>query len=94
MKLFCKLPVRIVAAVAIGLLLAGAGTKITYGCAPIDGAVGCVSFEKAIMHPGDLLGNKQDSLVHFSVAFVVAALVSFVALSIVDVAQKRPKQKT
>ncbi|MGB4967505.1 MAG: hypothetical protein WBO35_04870 [Candidatus Saccharimonadales bacterium] len=94
MKYIHKLSVRILAALVIGFLLAGAGTKITYSCASVDGAAGCVSFDKAIMHPSDLLNNKQDSIVHFTEAFVISSLVSFAVLSIIDVAQKKPKPAT
>lgn len=88
MKYNHKLSVRILTSLVIGLLLAGAVTKITYSCAPIDGAADCVSYDKAIMHPSDLLNNKQDSLVHFFEAFVISSLVSFAVLSIIGVAQK------
>lgn len=91
MKYIDKLSVKIVAAIVVGFLLAGAGTKITYTCAPIDGAAGCASFEKAIMHPSDLLNNKQDSLTHFSEAFVITSLVSFAILSTVRSVYKKPK---
>ncbi len=91
MKYIHNLSIRIAVAIVVGFLLAGAATKITYSCAPVDGAAGCVSFDKAIMHPSDLLNNKQDSLVHFSETFVVASLISFAVLSIVDVAQKKSK---
>lgn len=94
MKYIHNLSVRILVAFVVGFLLASAGTKITYSCAPIGGAAGCVSFDKAIMHPSDLLNNKQDSLVHFSDAFVISSLVSFAVLSIINVVQKKPKLAT
>ena len=80
MKRFDHVWVKIVAAVVVGFLLAGAGTHITYACAPVDGAQGCVSFDKAVMHPSDLLANKQGSLVHFSTAFILVTCVSFALL--------------
>lgn len=81
MKYIDKLSVRIRIAFVVGFLLASIGTKITYTCVPIDGAKGCVSFEKAIMHPSDLLNNRQDSLVKFSTTFVISSLVTFIILS-------------
>jgi hypothetical protein len=89
MKHINKLAVRIVAAIVIGFLLAGAGTDIPYTCAPIDGAEGCVSFDKAVMHPSDLLSNKQNSLVIFSTFFVITSLIIFAFLSALRLAQKR-----
>jgi hypothetical protein len=91
MKYIDKLYIKIVAAIVIGLLLSGAGTKIKYSCAPVDGAAGCVSFDKAIMHPNDLFSNKQHSLVHFSEAFVITSFVSFAVISIINAAQKKSK---
>lgn len=88
MKHINKLLVKIMAAVVIGFLLAGAGTKITYPCTPIDGAASCVSFDKAVMHPSDLFSNQQDSLIHFSTTFVVTALITFTLLSILSASQK------
>ncbi|MDQ2973221.1 MAG: hypothetical protein M3Q79_01940 [bacterium] len=82
MKHVNKLWVRIVTAIVIGFLFAGSRTGITYTCPLIDGAAGCVSFDKAIMHPSDLLNNKQDSLVRFSETFIITSLASFALLSI------------
>ena len=73
--------VRIIAAVVIGFLFAGVGTDISYTCTPTDGAAGCASFDKAVLHLGDLIHNKQDSLTHFSVTFAVTSLVVFALLS-------------
>jgi hypothetical protein len=94
MKYVHKLLVRIIAAVIIGFLLAGVGTKITYSCMPVDGAAGCASFDKAVMHPNDLLNNKQDSLFHLSEAFAITAIVIFAILSIFNSVQKKPKSIT
>lgn len=94
MKYIHKLSVRILVAIVIGLFFAGTGTSITYTCAPVDGAKGCISFDKAVMHPGDLLNNKQNSLTHFSEIFVISSVVSFAVLSIVDSVQKKPKPAT
>jgi len=92
MKYTIKLSARVIIPVIIGILFAGALTKITYPCAPVDGAAGCVLLDKAAMHPRDLLNNKQDSLIHFSENFVVASLVSFALLSAFRSAQKRSRQ--
>lgn len=90
MKYLSKLPVKIAIAVAVGFIFASVGTKMTYDCAPVDGAMGCVSFEKAIMHPADLLNNRQNSLVKFSANFAVVALVTYIGSSaIVLVKEKR-----
>ena len=89
MKLIHKLSVRIAIALVIGVLFAGAGTKITYTCALVDGAQGCTSFEKAIMHPNDLLDNKQNSLVKFSTTFALTSLIAFAILEAASRAQKR-----
>jgi len=85
---------KIVAAVLIGFLIAGAGTKIIYTCPPIDGAAGCASLDKAVMHPGDLLRNKQESLVHFSETFVITSLVGFVILELLIREKKHPKNQS
>ncbi len=92
---------KIVATVLIGLLLAAEGTHITYTCAPVDSygpTAGCVSYDKAVMHPSDLLNNKQDSLVHFSETLAITSLVSFALLSTFTRAQKlrqkRPSLQT
>ncbi len=82
MKRFNNLSVKIAAALAAGFLFAGVGTTIAYECSPIDGAEGCVSYEKAVMHPSDLLHNKQNSLLHFSEIFVISSVVSFAVLNV------------
>ena len=83
---------KIVAALLIGFLIAGAGTKIIYACPPV-GTAGCVSFDKAVMHPGDLLRNKQSSLVHFSETFVLTSVIMFALLSVLSVVQTRKVKK-
>ncbi|MFO0704648.1 MAG: hypothetical protein U0517_01555 [Candidatus Andersenbacteria bacterium] len=72
-----KYSLCILAAFVDGLLFASVGTKITYQCPhPYD--AGCVSFEKAIMHPADLVSNYQDSLSRFLLNFVVVFIVVLV----------------
>jgi hypothetical protein len=88
MKYIEKLPVRVVIALIAGFLLAGAFTKITYNCVPSTVPPGesvsrCVAFEKAVMHPSDLLSNEQDSLTKFSTTFAITSLITFALLSAV-----------
>lgn len=90
MKYLNSLLVRVVAAFLIGFLLASAGTKIIYSCPPMD-AEGCSSFEKAVMHPSDLIHNEQDSLIQFFATFAVTALVSFTILTLIVMTQKNKK---
>ena len=89
MKHINKLSSRIAIAVIIGFLLASSRTTITYSCVPIDGAMGCVSFEDAIMHPNDLLNNRQNSLVRFSTTFAISSLVTFALINAVNVTYKK-----
>ncbi len=89
MKYINNLAIRILVAVAIGLLFASVGTKITYTCTSSAGELGCVSYEKAVMHPGDLANNKQDSLAQFSKTFAIASLTGFALLSVIILAQKK-----
>ncbi|MBW4062244.1 hypothetical protein HJC99_06785 [Candidatus Saccharibacteria bacterium] len=89
MKSFSRLYVKSAAALVVGFFFAGAVTSITYACTPVDGAAGCVSFDKAVLHLGDLADNKQSSLVHFATTFAVVSLITFVILSILSFAQKR-----
>lgn len=89
MKQINKLSVRIVVALLIGFLFAGALTKITYPCEPTDGAKGCLSFEKAIMHPNDLINNRQNSLVKFSQSFATVSVGTFVVLGVRSLASKK-----
>lgn len=94
---------KIVAAVLIGLLFAGASTHIVYSpCLPSDNPsvpydappnedslTRCAEFAKAIDKPRDLLHNKQDSLVNFSETFVITSLISFALLSVFARTRKR-----
>ena len=70
-KYIHSLWLKVIVAIVSGFLLAGAGTTISHTCMPKTPDGGCVVFEKAVMHPVDLLNNKQDSLLHFSATFVV-----------------------
>lgn len=92
-----KLPVKIVAAVLIGLLIAYAGvgiSHVTRPCTPADVPKGesishCEVIAKVYAHPRDLLSNKQDRLTHFSETFAVASLTSFALLSVLGLVQKK-----
>jgi len=84
-----KLWTRIVVAIVIGFLVAAIGTSIPYTCTPTDSGAGCISFDKAVMHPGDLLSNEQSSLVKFSTTFVVTSLATLALISVLRSAQKK-----
>jgi hypothetical protein len=87
-KLLNKLYVRIIISAAIGFFLVGAWTNIQYPCPPLDNA-GCVVWESAIMHPLDLINNKQDSLKNFVTNFVIISLASLALLSVFSHSQRR-----
>lgn len=89
MKYIDKLSVRIIFAILVGFLFAGAFTKITYICAPIDSAAGCLSFDKAVMHLSDLMSNKQDGLIHFAITFVITSVVVFSLTGIYGMVKKK-----
>ncbi|HMT19384.1 MAG TPA: hypothetical protein PKD20_05460 [Candidatus Saccharibacteria bacterium] len=88
MKYIDKLSIRIVTAVVIGILLAGAWTDIQYQCDPLENK-GCVAFESAVLHPKDLINNKQGSLVTFSRYMVYSSAVCLAILTIINASQKR-----
>jgi|GEM_PF-1116205 len=67
-----------------GLLFASIGTKVTYSCPLLDGAAGCISAEKAVMHPGDLFSNYQDSLSRFALNLLVAFVIVLVPLIVIS----------
>ncbi len=100
MKYLNKLSAKITISVVIGLLLAYAGVGITHVTRPCtlaevpkgESISRCESIEKAFIHPHDLLTNKQNSLTHFSEAFVITSLLSFALLSFFNLAQKKPKK--
>ena len=98
-KSLSKLYVRIIISVAIGLFMAGGYTNIHYPCSELpdfkvasgEDIEKCVAFESAIMHPGDLMKNKQNSLVEFTQGFAVVALLVFALLSLYSRSQTRKK---
>lgn len=84
-KLIDKLYARIIAAVVLGLLFASTFTLMQGPCTTIvpgEDITKCVEHSKAIMHPGDLLNNTQNSLVKFSRTFVIVSVISFALLSV------------
>ncbi len=92
MKYLNKLSVKITIAIIVGFLLAGAGTHIKYPCDPKPAdAIGCESLDKAVMHPKDLLGNKQDSLMIFSRRFAITSIATLALIGAVSVIQQKKK---
>lgn len=79
----------ILGAIIVGFLLASIGTKVTYSCLPSGDDKGCVSFEKAIMHPFDLFHNRQGSLTDFFSLFVISSLVTIALAVSADIVKKR-----
>ena len=79
-----RLYARILLILMVAFLVAGACTKIIYPCSsgsvPAGESVSnCFSFEKAIMHPADLMNNMQNSLVQFTSTIFLVALLLFAA---------------
>jgi len=75
-----KFSTLILLALIAGVLFASAFTHITYPCPPLPGDAGCVSLEKAVMHPIDLASNMQDSLTQFLLKFLVVSVLVLVLL--------------
>jgi hypothetical protein len=92
-KILKNLPARIALSLLIAFFIAGAGTHIQYPCQPETANGGCVSFEKAVMHLGDLQNNVQDSRTKFIKAFVLSSLGSFAVLSLYITYTNRKKGK-
>lgn len=98
-KLLNKLHVRIIISVVIGLFLASGYTSIHYPCSELpdfkvasgEDIEKCVAFEDAIMHPGDLMNNKQNSLVNFTRNFALGGLLVFTLLSAYSWSQTRKR---
>ena len=84
-KLTDKLSAQILIAVVFGFLIASLFTHLQVPCTttiPGENSSHCVEFSKAVMHPRDLINNKQDTLTEFVGTLAVSTLVSFVLLSI------------
>ncbi len=47
-----------------------------------------MSLQKAVMHPSDLINNKQDSLTHSSTSLAVTSLVVFSLVSVLGAVKK------
>ncbi len=75
-----KLYTYIFIALVAGVLFSGAFTNISYPCQPLPEDAGCVSFEKAMMHPSELASNYQGSLAHFLLKFLVVFAIVLVLL--------------
>lgn len=90
-KFLSKLYVKVIISAAVGLFLAGAFTHIQYPCISSVPGEGCVVFEKAAMHPSDLINNKQNSLTKLVGTFAVSSLVSFALLSVYSRFQTKKK---
>jgi hypothetical protein len=81
-----NLMVYILLAFLIGAGFASFATKITSSCPPLpdEPAAECVSFDKALLHPKDLLLNSQGSLVQFLINLLVVFVVVLILLISVD----------
>ena len=75
-----RLSIYILLALIAGIGFAGAFTHITYPCPLLPGDAGCVSFEKAVMHPIDLASNMQGSLTQFLLKFLVVFVIILLLL--------------
>jgi hypothetical protein len=92
LKPLSNLYVRVIISAAVGFFFVGAFTNNQYPCTqtiPGEDISHCVSIESAIMHPRDLIHNKQASLTRFSKTFAIVSLGSFALLSIISLAQKK-----
>jgi hypothetical protein len=95
-KPLSKLYIRIIISAAIGFFFVGAFINIQYPCTqemPGENIAQCVSFESAIMHPGDLNNNKQDSLTRFVSNFAIISLLCFALLSAYTRVQTKKKTR-
>lgn len=78
----------IAAALVVGFLFAAVTTSIQRPC-PDEPSVltekyaGCVSWEKALLHPDRLIANEQNSLTRFVIKFIVSAGVGYVLMWLV-----------
>lgn len=70
----------ILLALIAGVLFASTFTHITYPCPLLPGDAGCVSFEKAVMHPIDLASNYQGSLTQLLLKFLVVFVIVLILL--------------
>jgi hypothetical protein len=76
---------KLLVAIALGLLFASTFTSIQTPCSttiPGEETQKCIEWSKVVMRPDELLSNSQSSLVRFSVTFFVISLSSYALLSI------------
>jgi hypothetical protein len=72
-----KLSVQLLIAIVFGFLMASAFTGLQGSCIstiPGEDSTRCVEFSKAVMHPRDLINNKQNSLTMFVETFAISSL--------------------
>jgi hypothetical protein len=94
LKLINKLNVRILIAIVFGFLVASTFTHFQGPCtSTIQGedSSHCVEFSKAVMHPRDLINNKQDTLTKFAGTFAISSLVGFALLTAYSQFQTKKK---
>jgi hypothetical protein len=98
LKLLNELYARVIVSVVVGFLLASTSTLIQGPCTtvpPGENISRCVEFSKAVMHPRDLINNKQGSLADFAGTFAISSLVILALLSTYSQLHKRKsKSKT
>ena len=86
----------ILLALIAGVVFASAATSISYPCLPLinDPGSSCVSYEKAVMHPSDLVSNMQGSLTRFLLDILVGFVIVLVLLIVFNMvrAQKGYRQ--
>lgn len=90
---------KVLAAVAIGLIIASTLTDATYPCNANDMLEGdsiarCIAWDEVVLHPSDLMSNREGSLLRFLTTFVVTALVSYAIISIVSRAYRKKFRST
>lgn len=86
-----KLYIKIIISLVIGFIFAAELTHIHYPCVSPTPGEGCVSIDKAIMHPGDLINNMQGSLYQFAPKLFAVSVISFAVMSIFSFVQNRNK---
>lgn len=80
-KLPKTLAFRLLLPIVLGVAFAAAFTSIQYECADQLGAQGCVTYEKALLHPHDLFANKQDSLERGLTSFFAVSLLALLVVN-------------
>ena len=83
--------VAIAIAVILGLFFASGLTDLQGPCTTADAGediAKCVEFSDAVMQPGRMIENEQNSLVRFSSTFVVVSLTSLALLGAVGLLRR------